>query len=426
MWAVPVNGGGPQWLPHAAVSGGARPFDGVWTPQVPQTMVATMQAGHGFVTNGTGVSTSNLNDTSDFALGSQAVTVTTAGNNQAAQIRKLAGANQDLTGKAIVLWFKVDDITHLQSIDVYAGSSSLANFYRFRVQTVGTASTYWINGAEWVRIVVGWGDLTQTSGAPARTTITDWQISIKDDGVGPVTYRVGGIALVPEPATKFPNGVVSLVFDDGWGSQYSQARLKMDQYGYPGTAYVIAEVIDNPAYPSYMTMAQLTQMQNQSGWQIAGHAFTANGHNTRFVNLSQAQVEGELVQLKGWLDRNGFNGGDDLAYPGGDFNATVLAATRRYMRSARTIIDVTHETIPVADRLRLRSHTTINTDATASIQTLIDNAFANKQWLILLFHEIVTTPASSTQYSIANFGTIVDYLNTKGIPVMTVADVLGT
>lgn len=397
-------------------------FSRVWPPQVAQSMITTFASGHGYTTNGAGVASANLNDTSDFALGSQHVSVVTAGNNTAAQVRKLAGTSVDLTGKSLVLWFKCDDITHLQSIDLYAGSASLANFYRFRVQTQGTASTYLLNSGEWVRFVINWGDLTQTSGAPARNAITDWQVSIKDDGAGAVTYRVGGLATVPEPSTKWPNGVCSLVFDDGWASQFTQARLKMDQYGYPGTAYLIRDLIDNN--PSYMTMAQLRQLQQQSGWQLGAHADTVAAHNARYVTMSQPAIEAEFRNLRLWLQQNGFWGGDDFAYPGGDFNGSVLAAARKYFRSCRTIIDVLHETIPVPDLYRLRAHTTINTDTTASIQTLIDNAFANKHWLILLFHEIVASPSASTQYSITNFGTIIDYLNTKTIPVMTVADVL--
>ena len=396
----------------------------VWPAAVPQSMVTTFASGHGYTTNGAGVASSNLNDTNDYALGSQSVSITTAANNQAAQIRKLAGSSLDLTGKSVAVWLKVDDITHLQSIDLYIGSSSLANFYRFRLQTQGTASTYYINSGEWVRLVVNWGDLTQTSGAPVRTALTDWQISVKDDGLGAVTYHVGGISSVAEPSTKWANGVVSLVFDDGWLSQFNEARKKMDTYGFPGTAYIIRDLIDNNV--NNMTMAQLKQLQEQSGWQIAAHADTVASHNTRYVNLTQNQTEAEFRNLKAWLRQNGFGGGDDFAYPGGDFNPAVLAAARKYFRSARTIIDVTHETIPVPNLLRLRAHTTISTDTTAAIQTLIDNAFANKHWLILLFHEIVTSPGSSTQYSIANFGTIIDYLNTKGIPVATVADVLKT
>jgi peptidoglycan/xylan/chitin deacetylase (PgdA/CDA1 family) len=411
---------GPGGIVYSVDSEGAgdREYSQQWPAAVPQTMVNAMQSGHGASVNGV-VTSSNLNDTSDAALGTQHASLVTQ-LNTAASIRKLANPNIDMTGKSTVIWVKVDDITHLSTIDLYLGNASLANFFRFRVHTQGTAEAYSINSGEWVRLVVNWGDLASTTGAPVRTTITDWQIRVLDDNVGTVTFRVGGIATVPEP-TQWPNGVVSLTFDDGYDSQFNEARKKMDTYGFPGTAYLIRDRIGTA---NFMTLAQLQQLQERSGWQIAAHANTTADHDNRLTSLTPDQLDADFRALKNWLLRNGFNGFDDFALPGGAFNPTVLAALARHFRSARTISDITHETIPVHHRLRLRSRTVISTDAAATIQTLIDNAFANKQWLILTFHKIVTSPANTGEYSIANFGTIIDYLNTKGIPVMTVGDVL--
>jgi peptidoglycan/xylan/chitin deacetylase (PgdA/CDA1 family) len=390
----------------------------IWPPAVSQSMVNTLQSGHGASINGV-VTSSNLNDTSDYALGTQHASLVTQ-LNTAASIRKLANPNIDMTGKSIVVWVKIDDITHLSTIDIYLGSASLANFFRFRIHTQGTAEAYSINSGEWVRLVVNWGDLASTTGAPVRTTITDWQVRVLDDNAGTVTFRLGGIATVPEP-TQWPNGVVSVTFDDGYISQFDEARKKMDTYGFPGVAYLIRDRIGTSGF---MTIAQLQQLQERSGWQIASHANTTAHHDNRLTTLSPNDLDADFRALKGWMLRNGFNGFDDFALPGGAFNPTVLAALARHFRSARTISDITHETIPVHHRLRLRSRTVISTDSTATIQGLIDNAFANKHWLILTFHRIVTTPGSSSEYSIANFGTLIDYLNTKGIPVVTVADVL--
>jgi hypothetical protein len=58
------------------------------------------------------------------------------------------------------------------------------------------------------------------------------------------------------------------------------------------------------------------------------------------------------------------------------------------------------------------------------LQTDIDNAFANKEWLILMFHRISTPADVTTKYTPTNFNTVIDYLNTKGIPVRTIGDVL--
>lgn len=61
--------------------------------------------------------------------------------------------------------------------------------------------------------------------------------------------------------------------------------------------------------------------------------------------------------------------------------------------------------------------------ATATVTALIDRAKANKEWLVITFHDINSAPSATTDYSITNFNTIIDYLATAGIPVETFGEV---
>lgn len=403
-----------------ALAGGAQPARSLLGLVPPAAVVTTMQSGHGWTTNGTGIGSATLNDTSDYVLGSQAAKVVSAGNGNACQLRKLAGASVSATGRSVRLWIKVDDVTHVSTIVVYAGDTSLANRYTWTIDGAGSQSGHWLKSGEWVAITLGWGDVT-TTGAPNRAAITDWQVSLTDDAAGTVTMHVNGIALVPEPATAYPNGVLSFTFDDGWDSQYTEARKKLDQYAYPATAYLIADMI---GAAGRMTLAQAQQLQDVNGWQVSGHAAADTVHGLTFTGVDAATAKADYIAMREWLLSNGFAGGDHLAWPLGAYDPSVLRAARRYWASARSIHDRTHETIPPADPLRLRCRTVTNTDTTTTIQTLIDNAYANRGWLIICFHKLVTTPTVSTEYAIASFGTIVDYVATKGIPVRTIDQVL--
>lgn len=391
---------------------------------VQRSMVTAMQAGHGWVTNGGGISASNLNDTSTSALGSQSAFVTSNGAAGQCRLRKTAGTNFDLTGKQIRIWLKIDDITHASSMSLVCGNATFANTFFFPIWTAGAAgASSYIQSGEWISIVINFQD-NQTgsnTGSPVRATVTDWQIGITDDNTGnPVTMHFGGLAVEPVPTT-FANGVCSVVFDDGFASQFTTARPIMDALGFAGTHYVICDVLGTGGV---MTVAQLTQLQELSRAEIAGHSFANAVHTLGYPAFTLPQIEADLAAMRAFLFSNGFRGYDHLAYPHGDFNPTILPLIGKYHRSARTILSSPEETMPPANPLRLRCKTVLNTSSTASLQTLVDNAFAQQGWLILLFHDIATTASASTQYSTANFTTVMNYLSTKPMPVLPVGDVL--
>ena len=61
---------------------------------------------------------------------------------------------------------------------------------------------------------------------------------------------------------------------------------------------------------------------------------------------------------------------------------------------------------------------------TTAIANAVDDARTNKYWLILLFHKIVASPSASTEYSIADFATVVDDIATDGIAVKTISQAI--
>lgn len=386
------------------------------------TMVQNLgAAGHGWVANGSGVASSQMNDTTDFCMGDRSAYVISTGAGAACQIRKLGGTSVDFTGKQIVLTLKVDDITHLSQVTFYAGSASLANFFRWTIFLRGSSNFYWWRSGEYMHLVLNWQDVSSTSGAPNRAAITDWQVFFTDDNTGnQIKGHVQAVAAEPEPSTLFPNGALTICFDDGYASQFTEGMKKLSSVGLPAVAYVIWDLIGTAGR---LTLAQLQQLQNLDGWEIACHSFTQADHDAGFETLTAARVEANLRAIRAALAKNGLHGHDHFAYPMGHWNAATKALTSQMFTSARLIDDNTHETYPPADEQLLRCHTVINTDATAAINTLIDNAKTGHGHLILLFHDIVSAPTQSTQYSVANFGTIVDHAVSAGVTVDTLSGI---
>jgi len=368
-----------------------------------ETVITNFQAGHGFTKESP--SGTQVDDNTNYVKGDQSMKLTTngVGASTFSSIYSIAPVI-DMTAKYFKVWIYVDDPTKISELMFYIASvDDWTNRYTWDIPPI-KANT-------WVPLTLSFG-MASTAGAPNRAAIQALRVKVKDDGTGVINANFGGWSSITEPT----NGVVSIVFDDGWENQYLEARKKMDDYGFAGTAYIIP---DKVGIAGQMTLTQLKKLQNLAGWDISSHA------SEDLTLLNAREVEELLLSIKNYLLKNGFSKGvDDFAYPFGKYDeTTVLPLVRKYFRSARTIVSYA-ETIPPADYYKLRVMLVLNTTTTAAIATAVDRARLNKEWLILVFHKIVAVPTVETEYSIANFGTVIDDINTDGIIVKTVSDVL--
>lgn len=405
-------------LPDAATNalGGSiaaalRPHRPSWKRPA-HTPVTIFQSGHGWTFTGTTDASSTLNDTSDFALGSQSAKLVTAGGGVGANLGHLALTSMDLSASYIVAWVKLTNVAHLFSLQMYVGDSSLANYYLCNV-VIPSGSTA-ITDGEWIPIAFGYNGATQT-GTPTKTAVTDLRFHAIDDNTGnKVTIQVNGVSIVPN-ASAFPNGVATIWWDDVYLDAYNSGRPYMDVYNYPG---VCCPIIDGIGNGTYLTLAQLKSLQVNNGWQVVPHAYTQANHDTRFANLTPAVLQNEIEKSLIYLSQNGFENLDDFAWPGGiwgtDVNAAAEAVAQNYFRSGRLTTSNPRQKIAPAMPLRVGA---LNGQSLSlsSFETEIDRAYANGEWVNLVWHAID-----------ADFDAKIDYLNSKGIPVKTAADVLGS
>lgn len=381
-----------------------------------QRMLTAFQSGHGYTANAGG--THNLNDTSDFALGSQSVSVITDGAGTAKTVKRVAQTAVDGTGKHAKVWVKVPAQAKVAGLQLYLGDTNLANYWRWELKN--SASQPWMHDGQWTVWTLPFGQAAVT-GTPTRTAITDVQLRVQDDATGPVTAQFGGVALV-NTSSAFPAGVVSFTFDDTYLSTYTQGRAYLDRYGFSGTAYVIQDYVGQSGR---MTLTQLHALEQLSGWEVAGHATTGAAHNARITSMTDAQVRAEFAGIRDWLQVNGF-AGDHYAYPGGEYLSHQAAIAEEFFTGARTVYQ-RPETHPPARPGKLRSKGYVTSSVTVAVLTAaIDQAAANGEWLIISNHDLVTTVSGTTDQTIADFQAVVDYVNTKGIPVRTVGEVLRT
>ncbi|MCQ6271141.1 polysaccharide deacetylase family protein [Pseudarthrobacter sp. R1] len=113
----------------------------------------------------------------------------------------------------------------------------------------------------------------------------------------------------------------ALPFDDSYIGQYTNARPKMDQYGYAGTLFPITEII---GATDWMTLDQMKKPYFNQGWEVGAHATTAATHSQSMNGMTSAERQAELRALKGWQVANGFQS-DSFAWPNGTFDAVSVA-----------------------------------------------------------------------------------------------------
>lgn len=229
----------------------------------------------------------------------------------------------------------------------------------------------------------------------------------------PGTLTVDDFALSPIPGT-FGQGMVSINFDDGWLSAYTGAFPILKSAGVPATFYMISRYLGKN---NYMTQANMLEMQD-AGEEIGAHTRA----HSRLTLQDPVAIENEIAGSIADLRADGANI-STFAYPYGVFNAQTDATVRQAkVLGARTIQPGLN--FPESNPYLLKARTVTGSTTVAQVQSWINEAVADKQWLILVFHELDTKILTGDSYSWSSgdFKQIVDYLSQNHVQVVTVAD----
>jgi hypothetical protein len=403
------------------------------------------QAGHGWSTSGSGVASSNLNDTSLFSKGTQSARFTTTGTGSVANLRRLGSALPDLTGKALRFLFRIDDTARLNQINVQVGTGNLVNYFQWRLVTRSATAENQVLSGEWVTAVLSWADVRSAAGSyslsstgvPSATSgFTDLMFQVVDNAGGPLTVHLQAVEVIPDTSETFPSGVVSVTFDDSYASQVANAGPILNSLSFRPTLYTICDVIGTSGY---LTLGQLRTAQAVSEWEIAGHAYSVANHNSKFHTLTTTQVDNDIRRCRMWMLGQGFLS-DSFAYPGGFFSRTsdgtsIESLACLYFGSGRGISSAdTLEPFPPPMPMRMRSISGIGSMAGAAARGYPANLTGpggaldrclQGEWVILTFHDIVTgSAANANQCSLSDFTAIMNAIRDRNIPVRPVGDVL--
>jgi peptidoglycan/xylan/chitin deacetylase (PgdA/CDA1 family) len=127
--------------------------------------------------------------------------------------------------------------------------------------------------------------------------------------------------------------VVILTFDDGYESQYSNAKPILDKYGFKATFYIVCNYVGSG--DNRMTWEEIKSLQ-QEGHDIASHTM----NHDDLSKLTPQEVEYEVAQSKQCLLEQGINP-KSFAYPfnGGSDDSSVINTVASHYELARTATD---------------------------------------------------------------------------------------
>ena len=376
-----------------------------------EIVVTNFQQDHGFVLQSS--AGTQRDDPTTYALGEQSLMLTTDGEGSAVFTRKALTPALNFTDRALKVWVKIDGVENLGELRI----STTGDDFR-------TWTDYWVAGArseagflrdnEWNVVTISPGQAAAT-GDPDSSRVDSIQVRIADKGTGqPLTVWLSSIAVIP----KNDRAIVTFAFDDGYASDYSEARPVLDKYHFPATSYVVGALVGSSGR---LSVEQLKSLQDLNGWDIASHSYT----HSNLTQRAGSEIENDLVLSKQFLERNGFyRGSTHFAYPHGGFdNAELRSLVQKYFDTAR-IAEGGSETLPPSDPYRLRVLMAVNTTSPAQVSSEVQSAIEGGDWLIIVFHRIVNTNANQEmEYLKSDFEQIVDDVASRGVEVLTVSEV---
>lgn len=236
---------------------------------------------------------------------------------------------------------------------------------------------------------------------------------------GSLTIDDASVVSKKQASGIFQTGAVSFRFDDGWSSQYSAAVPKLSSAGFKASFYIATQQIADRGFAEFMSRSQILELA-AAGNEIGSHSRTHVALAQTSGTQRESEISGSLQDLLSW----GVSPVRSLAYPYGSFDGSVIASVNAagYSNAASSVHG---HAFPTSGAYQLEMYSVESNTPFDDVRREIDNAASRKTWLILSFHKV---DATGDQYSVSpeTFGRIVDYVKSKGVPVVTVSDGAGS
>ena len=223
----------------------------------------------------------------------------------------------------------------------------------------------------------------------------------------------------------FEESLLSVTFDDGWESVYSEAAPIMSEYGVVSTQYILPSQF--PAY-NYMSANQALSMQD-TNHEISSHTYS----HKNLTTINEKEVDGEIAKSVDVLSQLNLLPANDrtFAAPNGALDTPSLRRVQQDFVLARNVMgdlsqDVSSNDMNIKenfDRYDVIGYTVGSYTTTEELRAALQYAKANNAWFIPVYHQI---DDSGDKYSVTPgvFEQHVELYVSSGIKIATMRDVV--
>jgi peptidoglycan/xylan/chitin deacetylase (PgdA/CDA1 family) len=190
----------------------------------------------------------------------------------------------------------------------------------------------------------------------------------------------------PIPVTNgFSRPLISIDFDDGWKNAYKNGFPVLNEFGFKGSAMVVTDTTQNPARYNnlYMNANDVIALRDQ-GHKIGSHTVT----HANLAYINETELQSEIINSKYYLEGLLGQSVNYIVTPFCSYNSTVTSLVQQYYSVGMRNCDTNVNTKVNFDKYNVKSLPILNTTTLGELQSIINTAKQNNQWLVLMYHDV--------------------------------------
>ncbi len=216
--------------------------------------------------------------------------------------------------------------------------------------------------------------------------------------------------------------MVTITFDDGWEDNVTTAIPILKTSNLKATYFFATSYLQNsPATGSASVSGPVAVKAIASeGHQIGSHSVT----HPDLTTLTSGQIQAELQNSKTYLESLvGTGKVTGFASPYGAYTDAVINQIKPVYQAHRPT-DEGFNTRENFDPYRLKVQNMQNTTTFSKFQSWVNQTVADKSWLILVYHRVVSSGLTQYDTSLTDFQNQLAYLKNSGAAILTLDQAL--
>ncbi len=226
-----------------------------------------------------------------------------------------------------------------------------------------------------------------------------------DYSVTPAVYK---------PLTR---ALLTLTFDNGYEDNSTTAVPTMDALGIKSTQCFSTEYLEAENH----TWDYIVKQFYDDGHEICSHS----AHHEDITNLTASQLDYEYSYSQNYLDD--LIGVPDAVQnyisPFGSYSDTAFTEAQKYYTSFRSTDDG-YNTRDNMNFYNLHVQNILKTTTAAKVQSWVNNAIANKSWLVIVYHRVATKKIGKYDTTPTLFDAQMQAIVNSKITVLTTAQAI--